>query len=260
MRRRPRLTSTGWSSYVGSFHRERAGITESVLRRSRAGGVDPYEWLASPLGEFAGTVLDVGAGSGPMASLLDGWVGIDRSIEELAVARSSERGAVACGVADALPVRDAGAGAAVLAMSLQVLEPIDAVMAELGRVVRPGGQVAVLLPARSPLPLRDVLLYWRLQRRLGQSITYPNDTMLRGDGLRRLARSAGFDVRGDEREAFELPLADRAAAEELVASLYLPGVDERRLAGAVDLVMSRVGRSVAIPLRRVVLRRSGGED
>jgi len=256
----PREPSCDWSSYVAAFHRERPGITERLLRRSRAGPLDPYDWLASAFDATAGVVLDVGAGSGPMASLLDGWVGLDCSHEELAVARSLDRRPLLCAVADAVPVRDASVGAVVLAMSLQVLEPVDDVMAELARVVQPGGQVVALLPARSPLRLRDALLYFRLQRRLRQSITYPNDTRLAGGGLRRLAAAAGFEVTGDERLAFGLPLPDRAAAEQLVASLYLPGVDDHRLARAVELVATRVGRSVTIPLRRVVLRRSRSDD
>jgi SAM-dependent methyltransferase len=256
----PRGPAFDWSSYVASFHRERPGITERLLRRSQSHGLDPYEWLASAFDTSPGLVLDVGAGSGPMAPLLDAWVGVDRSLEELELARSAGRRTVVCGVADALPVRGASVDAAVLAMSVQVLKPLDAVLAELARVTRPGGQVVVLLPARAPLSIRDAVFYFRLQRRLRRTITYPNDALLVGEGLRRLARSAGFDVTADERRVFIRPLPDHAAADELVRSLYLPGVDERRVARAVDLAATRVGRSVALPLRRAVLRRSGGDD
>jgi SAM-dependent methyltransferase len=229
-----------------------------VLRRALAGGQDPYAWTAAALGSTPNWVLDIGAGSGPMARYVDLWVGIDRSLQELALARSAGTPAVVCAAGSALPVRDSSAAAAVLVMSLQVLEPVGGIMAELARVVRPGGRVVLLLPARSPLSWRDKLFFLLLQLRLRQRITYPNDAALATGRLRRLAAATGFAVTDDVRRAFVLPLSNRADADELVRSLYLPGVDERRISRAVEQMATRVGKSVSIPLRRVVVRRSVG--
>lgn len=126
------------ASYIESFHRDHAGITERILRRARSADTDSYEWLVAAVHSRA-FVLDIGSGSGPVAARVQYWIGIDRSPEELAVAKLAGRPTVVRATADALPARSAAVVVAVSAMSLQVLEPIDDVMAELARVMRPGG-------------------------------------------------------------------------------------------------------------------------
>ncbi len=245
-----------WDGYLDAFHRDRAGITEDLLRDARLSGMDPYSWVWTAVTSTAGPVIDVGCGSGPVeAAGVARWVGIDRSAEELRVARARGRSPLVRATAAALPIRTAASDTALCVMSLQILSPLDDVIRELGRVLRPGGQLVVLLPARRPLPVRDLLLYARLQRALGQAIGYPNDDRLEGKGLAVLAGSHGFSVEDDVRARFALPLRTAADAEQLVRSLYLPGVAEARVGRAVALVDRRVGRSVTIPLRRVVLRR-----
>lgn len=194
-----------------------------------------------------------------MAARLAGWIGVDRSTAELEVAQRDERSPLVRADAAGLPVGTARVAGAVLAMTLQVLAPFEQVLAEVARVVRPGATVVALVPARRPLPLRDILLYLRLQRRVRQRIGYPNDRQLAGRRVRRTLRAAGFEVVEDARRAYRLPLADADDAQLFMSSLYLPGVDERRLAGGLELIRGRVGGEVAVPLRRVVLRRSGGD-
>jgi hypothetical protein len=60
-----------WDGYLEGFHAERPGITESVLRRARAGGTDPYDWLAEVVPR-RGRVLDLGCGSAPLFRALEG--------------------------------------------------------------------------------------------------------------------------------------------------------------------------------------------
>lgn len=248
-----------WIGYLDAFHGERAGITEQLLRRCRSGDGDPYNWCAGPLRCVSGPILDMGCGSGPMAARLPGWIGIDRSTAELAVARREGRSPLVRADAASLPVGTVHVAGAVLAMTLQILAPFEQVLAEVARVARPGATVVVLVPGRRPLPLRDALLYLRLQRRLQQRIGYPNDRQLAGRGFRRMLPAAGFEVVDDARRAFRFPLADADDAELFISSLYLPGVDERRLAGGLELIRRRVGAEISVPLRRVVLRRSGGD-
>jgi hypothetical protein len=115
--------------------------------------------------------------------------------------------------------------------------------------------VVVLLPSRRPLALRDVVLYWRVQRRLGRSIDYPNRRLLE---RRRLASILGrhrFGVEADESCSFTLPLPTAEHAEELVRSLYLPGVDAERRRHAEHVLRRRVGHNVTIPIRRLIWRR-----
>lgn len=244
-----------WNDYLASFHQERAGITEEVLRGARLGTLDPYAWLSAAVNPTGGPVLDIGSGSGPVAGTFTRWIGVDRSADELRLAGRRGRAPLVRATAAALPIRTGGSEVAVCVMSLQVLRPLDAVFGELARVLQPGGQLVVLLPARRPLPVRDVVFYARLQRRLGQAISYPNDDRLDGKVLAALAGSHGFAVEDDVRAGFRLHLQNRADAERLVHSLYLPGVASARVDRAVALVERSVGRSVTVPLRRVVLRR-----
>lgn len=79
-----------WDGYLESFHAERPGITEAVLRRARADGTDPYDWLAEVVPP-RGRVLDLGCGSAPLFRALEGrsWIGLDTSKAELAAARAA---------------------------------------------------------------------------------------------------------------------------------------------------------------------------
>jgi SAM-dependent methyltransferase len=244
-----------WNDYVESFHRERAGVTEEVLRDARLGTLDPYSWLSAAVTPTGGPVVDIASGSGPVAATFARWIGIDRSADELRIARGRGRSPLVRATAAALPIRTGGSDVALCVMSLQILSPLDAAFGELARLLRPGGQLVVLLPARRPLPVRDLAFYARLQRRLGQAIAYPNDDRLGGTALAALAAAHGFAVEDDVRAGFVLRLPCRADAERFVHSLYLPGVAAARVDRAVALVERRVGRSVTVPLRRVVLRR-----
>jgi len=82
-----------WDGYLERFHTGRPGITESILRRARADGTDPYTWLAEVVPP-RGRVLDLGCGSAPLSRMLAGrsWIGLDTSAAELAAARSAGHG------------------------------------------------------------------------------------------------------------------------------------------------------------------------
>jgi SAM-dependent methyltransferase len=99
---------------------------------------------------FGGTVLDVGCGTGALA----GWIqragydviGVDASTGMLAEALRNGVGAVYAGYSTALPFED---GAFDLSLSvatmhhLETPERVAATIAEMGRVVRPGGYVLI---------------------------------------------------------------------------------------------------------------------
>lgn len=242
-----------WSDYVAAFHTERAGITERVLRRAGADRLDPYAWCARACPAGATTVVDVACGSGPLADLLSGWVGLDRCTAELHEARQAGRGPVLRAAAEHLPFPDDVADVSLCSMSLQVLEALDEVLQEMARVTRPGGRVVALLPAAQPLRWRDAICLARVQLALRQRIRYPNSRALRRRALHARSARAGFRVEADQARAFSLPLRSSADVAELVDSLYLPGVDEARLPRARALLEERVGRGIQIPLRRVVL-------
>ena len=221
-RRSPHST---WATYLHAFHAERPGITERLLSRCQADGIDPYQWCAAPLAGQPGPILDLACGSGPMA--------------------------------DRLPMPASTFDAVVCSMSMQIIEPITDALAEMSRVLKPGGQAVLLLPASGPVPWHDAMTYARLQIALRRKLGYPNDRALRSAPLGLATSGVGLRVTHDERLGFSLPLDTRADADELLASLYLPEVDPLRLAAGRRVLEGTIGGELTVPLRRVVLTRSG---
>jgi SAM-dependent methyltransferase len=112
-------------------------------------GADPeYTEQILPLAasELAGAqrVLDIGCGDGQIARLLaaDGAavVGIDPTWNQISVAHQRGGGAAyARAGADTLPFGDATFDAAVACLVFEHIDAVDAAIAEVARVVRPGG-------------------------------------------------------------------------------------------------------------------------
>lgn len=128
-----------WEGYVDAFHAASPGITEHVLGRARAEGTDPYRWCAAALGRTGELVADVACGSGPLAAHLPRWVGVDTSAAELDAAAARGRSPVARADVLELPLATRSLDAVVCSMGLQVTEPLPDVLAEIARVLRPGG-------------------------------------------------------------------------------------------------------------------------
>jgi SAM-dependent methyltransferase len=118
-------------------------------------GADPeYEDQIIPLlvSELAGTesVLDIGTGDGQIARALAATgcsvVGADPTTNQIAVAR--ERGGgpqyVQAGAA-ALPFADASFDAALACLVFEHIDDVDGAIAEVARVLRPGGRFTFLL-------------------------------------------------------------------------------------------------------------------
>ena len=127
-----------------------AGYERYMSAWSRAAGAQFLDWLALPHGQ---RWLDVGCGSGAFTALLAKRAapaelhGIDRSPAMLAYARERLPHSVQLheGDAAALPFPDASFDAAVMPLVIVFLdEPLRAV-AEMCRVVRPGGVVATYI-------------------------------------------------------------------------------------------------------------------
>jgi SAM-dependent methyltransferase len=253
-----RAERTDWAAYLDRFHRDRPGITEDTLGQARhrdrnAKATDPYRWLAEPLPEH-GTVLDLACGSGPMRSRCPAsdWVGVDLSMAELSRAAVGGKGLTICAEAACLPVATGSCAAVVCSMALMVLQPLDAVIAEIRRVLPAGGTAVFLLPGRFPLTTRDLARYARLMVALRRwRLCYPNDR-----GLFRLGdklRAAGFSVTDDRRRRFALPLVTGDAGT-FVRSLYLPGTTDARMIAAAKTAGGWAGSDIGIPLRRVTAR------
>ena len=142
-------------------------------------------------------VLDFGAGSGTFAHTLAA-----QGVEVVAVEPAS-------GLREKLTVRkhadvsEVAAASVDLVYSFNVLEHIEddaAALAQLRRVLRPGGRLLLYVPA-------FMLLYSEMDRRIGHVRRY------RKQALKRLVRAAGFeveDVRHADSVGFLAALAFRA--------------------------------------------------
>ncbi|GAA5101702.1 class I SAM-dependent methyltransferase [Haloechinothrix salitolerans] len=245
-----------WSRYLDDFHDDRPGITEQVLAAATSGGGDtPYQWLAGPLTGSEGPVLDLACGSAPTQPLLAAsrWLGVDASAGELVLAQTTGRGPLVRARAGRLPLADGSVADVCAAMSLQVLTPLDDVLREVVRVLRPGGRIVALVPASLGGPRRGAFMWWRLMRALGVlTQPWPNPHAL--DGLADVLREHALVVDADERRVFRREISDPAEASVLIDSLYLPDVEPEHVSDAERTLAAwaRPGRSLPLPLRRVI--------
>lgn len=249
-----------WTEYVSSFHHDRPGITERLLAPATdTNQRQPYEWAVEPLREFSGLIVDLACGSAPTRQELPAaqWLGIDMSAGELAAATAAGRGPLVRGSADRLPIRDGVAAAVCAAMCLPVVTPLPAVLAEVRRVLGPGGTLIALVPARMP-PTHGLIAWARVMHTLGiRSQAWPNPDAC--DALPQTLRRHGFDIRSIDRRIFWRQIGDPDAAALLVDGLYLPDVAPGRLESARAALGSWAGpgRLLPFPLLRIVAQAAG---
>ena len=139
-----------WASGLGSMLYDNA---QAFARKLVSAWQLPIEWLNIPSG---GIALDVGSGPGNVTASLaraagpDGLaLGVDISEPMLARAVAAEAGPnVGFLRADAqqLPLRDETVDAVTSLAVLQLVPNPSATLAEIVRVLRPGGRVAIMVP------------------------------------------------------------------------------------------------------------------
>lgn len=239
-----------WADYLRLFHTARPGITEAVLAR---GSDTAYQWLAETIPDGA-TVLDLGCGSAPLWPILTTppvrYLGLDTARAELAGARA--RGApVLHASAAAIPLAAGHIDVVACSMSLHVLAPLPAVLAEIRRVLIPGGHLVATIPARHPLRSTDRPIAGGLLAALGRRLTYPNDPALRD--LASHLHHAGLRLSIDRHRRFGYRLHTRADADQLLASLYLPDLPATRYRTARRYLhtLARLRTEFPIPIRRI---------
>ena len=247
-----------WKAYVAEFHRDRSGVAEAVLSRAKAGDHTPYHWLARAVSADAALVVDLASGSGPMSRALAQpgrtVVGVDLSPEELALA--AERGPGPWLRADALrlPFRDGAVDVVTSSMGLVVVTPLGEVLAEVARVLRPGGVLAAIAPAVRPLGPKDLRVLTRIGGRLRAKPRFPGPVEIAG--FHKTLEAAGLTRVEDKRERYHFSVRTREDAELVMSALYLPGTRRSRVEAAVEYLEDRLERreavEVAIPMRRIV--------
>ena len=142
---------------------------QALMRRVFSALQQPTEWLNIPAG---GIALDVGCGPGNVTASLaraagpDGLaLGLDLSEAMLARAVRAEAGPqVGFLRADAqlLPLRDETVDAAVSIAVLQLVPDPAAALAEMARVLRTGGRLAVMVPT-----VGRAARFWRMLPNIG---------------------------------------------------------------------------------------------
>ena len=252
------MNSVQWAKYLDDFHRDRPGITEDILTHARSadGEDDPYQWLLDPLGG-AVPVLDVACGSAPLhgRSTPHGWIGVYQSPGELSRAAASGAGPLVRGDAAKLPFATGRFRALVCSMAIMLLQPFEAAVTELARVLAPGGVGVLLLPGRRPLSVSDLARYARLMVLLRRThLAYPNDRDTAR--LPAVLTGAGLEVTSDERRRFAVRFDRRESVDLFVKSLYLPGVPAARVAAAVATLQGWKDSELGVPLRRIGFRRA----
>lgn len=237
-----------WMRYVGEYHDANPGITEDVLAGARDGADrSPYDWLVDAVPGSASTVIDLACGSGPLARRLAEArvVGVDRSAGELGRARGLRLQACAT----ALPVASGCADAVVSSMALMLLHPLDAVLAEVARVLTGGGTFVATLPVRS----KATPAFAAVLRDLGQvGVAYP-EPLDKGVALRFGA--AGLQLESDETCVFTRPVRHADDAATVVRGFYAPGAGADRVAAAVATLAEAAPVDLGYRIRRLVARR-----
>jgi SAM-dependent methyltransferase len=181
-------------------------------------------------------------------------VGIDLSPAELALAAERGPGPWVRGDALKLPIRDGAVDVVTSSMGLVVVRPLEGLLTEITRVLRPGGVLAAIAPAVRPLGPLDLRTLGQLSRRLRTRPRFPGPVELAG--FHKALDAVGLTRVEDKRERYSFPVRNREDAELVMSALYLPGTRRSRVEAAVEYLEDRLERAesveVAIPMRRVV--------
>lgn len=256
------MPATAWADYLTEFHDSRPGITEQAFLRAAHPEVGtPYDWLTRELGGHVGDVVDLACGNAAVLPRLPAhasYLGVDRSLGELTEAHRRGRGPVVQGDLHDLPLRDGSADVVVSSMGLMLVQPAARALQEVHRILRPGGQLALLLPTLGSLRLSDVPRVLRLSRALRGPGSMPQRLPPRR--LRRCLEAAGLRVDSMQRKRFPYALDTVDDARLAVQALYTPGRTARQLADAERLIAEYAGRGLTlpVPLARVLASRPLG--
>ena len=251
------MRQSQWSEYVDHFHHDHPGITEEALHHaSDPTHHTPYDWLAAGLPDHLGRVLDCACGTMPMqvhlADKADFYAGVDLSFDEARAGLELGRGPVANAGVLALPIASHSVDTLVMSMSL-MLVPLREALAEITRVLAPGGRFAALIPATWPISPRDVPATAALSAVLLGPGSMPRH--LTAGRLRAALTDAGFTDMELESRRFPFRIRRAADADLAVRSLYTPGRSRRQLALAAA-VLDRLPDwcELPVPLTRVTAR------
>jgi SAM-dependent methyltransferase len=230
-----------------SVHRAARGFDRAADAYDRVRPDYPpaaVDWLARTLGLRAGRfVLDLAAGTGKLTALLVATgarvIAVEPSVEMLArLRRRTCRVAAVNGTAEDIPLEDGCVDAVTVAQAFHWFAN-DAALAEIHRVLRPGGALALVWNRRDLSAPAHAALEELMARKVGDTPRHRD-----GDWSRAVERSPLFEPL----DATELPnvqalapggLVERAASTSFIAALPEP---ERR-----ELLDEVARREAALP-------------
>ncbi|RYZ37387.1 MAG: class I SAM-dependent methyltransferase [Myxococcaceae bacterium] len=148
-------------SYLLDFHGRLAGVTarwfaDAPVQREGEAFASTYSLLEAvvPRDARPRVVLDLACGDGHLLELLAtrgqqglSLLGLDMSGHELAAAQARLKGAATLhqGRAQALPFADASVDVVLSHLALMLMDDVETVLAEIRRVLKPGGTVSVVV-------------------------------------------------------------------------------------------------------------------
>ncbi len=245
-------TRDEWDAYLEAFHSKRPGITEDVLMHCLDdGGATPYDWLLDGVDRDA-RILDLGCGSAPTRPRLgDGWIGIDRSHEELQRAASHGRTPLIRADLGRLPVRPKSIDTVICSMALMLVEPLADALVEIRNALSPTGEVRILVPSRRPLTIRERAAHIALATSQRSAMKFPASPMWRASHDH--FHNAALTITSDERRRFIYRLDTRTAQRQFIDSWYRPSRAPVNLTQHHSTTRLRP-RTIAVPLRLITAR------
>ncbi len=158
LRRGERPDETDLREHLLAVHQRHTGFTESCAGRCRdANGRNSYEWLAEAIDPSRHRrVLDLACGSGALTALCHQryagqvtLIGVDMSSDELLLARQripDETVMLHRGLAQEMSfIADASIDVVLCHWALPLMDPLQPVLDEVRRVLRPGGVFAAIV-------------------------------------------------------------------------------------------------------------------
>lgn len=153
--------------FLMEAHARHPGLTEHSIGAARTpDGLTSYEAFSRFADPRPGmTAVDLACGNGPLCEILaehvgsSGYViGVDLSDAEITLARERLGGfpnvRLLNAAADRLPIPDASADLVVCHMAFMLFTPLTQTVREIGRILKPGGKFAAVVPTlRKPTEL-----------------------------------------------------------------------------------------------------------